>query len=263
LFFVSNLIIIPFLGILLGIGILIIALALIGYLPPFLVTIYNTMILYMNSIIRWIAAQEAFLFSAISFDVIQLFLSYVLIISMTLALTKKSFNKWVVFLCSIICLQCYNVYSLYKTQQTEKLIVMHQNKNTVLLHQSGENLYILSSKPTPNNNTIKDYRIAERIRKIQHQPLKNSYTTKFSTLYIMDSLAIYPPKKTDIILLTQSPKINLERFIDSIAPTIIIADGSNYKTTVHRWKITCKKRKLPFHHTGEKGAYYFNLVATK
>ena len=62
-------------------------------------------------------------------------------------------------------------------------------------------------------------------------------------------------RKPDIILLSNSPKINLERLIDSLTPEQIVADGSNYKSYVARWKATCIKKKLPFHNTNEKGAY--------
>ncbi len=61
--------------------------------------------------------------------------------------------------------------------------------------------------------------------------------------------------KPDYVLLRNSPRINLERLIDSIKPTCIIADGSNYKTYVKRWEKTCLNRKLPFHQTGTMGAF--------
>ena len=74
----------------------------------------------------------------------------------------------------------------------------------------------------------------------------------------MDSLCIYPKqKKVNYLVLTQSPKLNLERLLDSIQVKKVIADGSNYKSSIARWKATCTKRKLPFHYTGEKGTYYF------
>jgi competence protein ComEC len=38
-------------------------------------------------------------------------------------------------------------------------------------------------------------------------------------------------------------------------PTQIIADGSNYKSYISRWKASCGKAKIPFHATGEKGFY--------
>ncbi|RLD23423.1 MAG: hypothetical protein DRI70_09420 [Bacteroidetes bacterium] len=73
----------------------------------------------------------------------------------------------------------------------------------------------------------------------------------------MDSLGVYPSEKIDIILLTNSPKVHLDRLIDSIQPIQIVADGSNYKTYVKRWDTTCTKRNIPFHYTGKKGAYIF------
>jgi competence protein ComEC len=74
---------------------------------------------------------------------------------------------------------------------------------------------------------------------------------------IIDSLGIYDVKTftPDIILLRDSPKINLNRLIDSIQPTQVIADASNFKSYVARWKATCTDKKIPFHYTNEKGFY--------
>jgi competence protein ComEC len=80
-------------------------------------------------------------------------------------------------------------------------------------------------------------------------------------LYVLDSLAMYPPPdlRPEQILLTQSPKINLQRLIDSLRPKMIIADGSNYRSDVLRWERTCAQNEVPFHYTGKKGAYRFDL----
>lgn len=72
----------------------------------------------------------------------------------------------------------------------------------------------------------------------------------------MDSLGIYPNNyKIDIILLTYSPKINLNRILESLQPNLIIADGSNYKSYVKRWKKSCTNKNIAFHFTGTDGAY--------
>jgi competence protein ComEC len=55
--------------------------------------------------------------------------------------------------------------------------------------------------------------------------------------------------------LQYAPKINLERLIKTLEPGLIIADGSNYKRVVHRWKTTAEKYAIPFHDTGQKGAF--------
>jgi competence protein ComEC len=61
------------------------------------------------------------------------------------------------------------------------------------------------------------------------------------------------------VLLGNSPKINFNRFLDSTQPKSIIVDGSNYKSDIKRWKKSCSDRKIPFHFTGEKGAFVLDI----
>ena len=76
---------------------------------------------------------------------------------------------------------------------------------------------------------------------------------------IIDSTGVVPKHdKPDIIVLTQSPKINLERLIQKLQPKVLVADATNYKTLQKIWKKTCIKQKIPFHSTSEKGFYILN-----
>jgi hypothetical protein len=78
-------------------------------------------------------------------------------------------------------------------------------------------------------------------------------------ILIVDSTGVYPKKyRPDILLLRQSPKINLDRLIQTIHPKVIIADASNYKTVQKHWETSCVKAKIPFHSTSEKGFYILN-----
>jgi competence protein ComEC len=73
---------------------------------------------------------------------------------------------------------------------------------------------------------------------------------------VIDSVGIYKTSlKPSVVILTQNPKINFERFIKEIQPTLIIADRSNYKKNIRAWKATCHKAKIPFHAIAEKGFY--------
>ena len=72
----------------------------------------------------------------------------------------------------------------------------------------------------------------------------------------MDSLGVYPKEiHPDIVVFTQSPKINFERFLQTAKPKMVVADASNFRTIQKLWKATCLKKKIPFHATGEKGFY--------
>ena len=107
------------------------------------------------------------------------------------------------------------------------------------------------------NNVIRDYKVGNYIDTIEEDSLQSVYILNDKKLLIIDSLGIYNIEafQPDYVLLRQSPKINLNRLIDSIKPKYIIADGSNYTSYVKQWEAICKKRKLPFHATGNMGAF--------
>lgn len=261
LFFVSNLVLIPFLGLILGMGILLIILALCKILPEILVTFYNAIIALMNHTVSWVAQQEVFIFKEIPFDIIQLLLTYFLIITGVWLCYKFSYKKTVLFLSAILVFQAYAIYYQYHLKQEEKLFVMHRTGHTALFNQLNSKLYVYTSDSSAVQKIAVNYSIAERIHTLSYTGVKNSYRIKKKTLFILDSLAIYPSNTVpiDYLLLTQSPKIHLDQLLDSISPKMVIADGSNYRSNVIRWAESCRKRKLPFHYTGEKGAYYFNV----
>ena len=258
LFFISNLLIVPALGLILGLGILTIILALYDGLPNQLVEIYNGSIKLMNTIIEWVAQQEAFIFKNISFDAVQLILSYGIILSLLSIASKPNFKRVATVLGFIISFQLYMYYAAIKTNQTETLHLAHHSKTSMLIYHSNNTLHVASSDSLAAKTIVKNFKIAKRIITVRHQPFKNHYTFKNIKIMIIDSSSVYIPNDTDYILITQSPKINIERLIDSLQPKQIIADGSNYHSYITRWKKTCEKRKLPFHYTGEKGAYYFD-----
>jgi len=257
LFFVSNLLVVPFLGLILGMGILVIALALCNTLPNFLVDWYNALIRIMNEVIAWVAQQEAFVFRNISFDITQLILSYLIIIALILVFTKATFKRVSFLLVGIIGIQLWLFFVTYTANQKETLFVAHQTKNSIVIQQTGTSLDVITKDTTTTKRIVRDYQNAERIGNINYKKIENSYIFKNKTILVIDSLGIYTPQSTDYILLTQSPKINLERLITIIKPKQIIVDGSNYHSYVSRWRTTCAKRKIPFHYTGEKGVFYF------
>ncbi|WP_299800623.1 ComEC/Rec2 family competence protein [uncultured Maribacter sp.] len=257
LFFVSNLVIVPALGLILGMGILVIALSLLNWLPTQLVWFYNEIISLMNSLIAWVAKQENFIFSTISFDFIQLLLSVLVLIVGVELFTKFNYKRIIFFLLSILCFQGWTIYQEYEARSKSEVMVLHQTRKSLIFNRSGDDLSILTNPDNIPDYLISDYKTAERIDLVRYDSLKNSYTLEDESLLVIDSAGIYSKSTSHKILLTQSPKINLDRLLDSINPKVIIADGSNYKSYVNRWEATCIKNKIPFHYTGEKGAYFF------
>ena len=74
---------------------------------------------------------------------------------------------------------------------------------------------------------------------------------------LIDRLGVYQldKLKEPIVVLQYAPKINLERLIQTLKPSLIIADGSSYKSDINRWEATALTNAIPFHYTGKKGAF--------
>lgn len=260
LFFVTNLLVVPFLGLILGFGILVIFLALIDFLPNIIAKGFDWIIRLMNATVGWVAKQESFIIKNIPFDSFQLIWGYLIITALVLFLSKPKWKTMAVFFSGLIIFQVWGIYKQVELHQKETITLAHRSRNTVLLHQLGDSLVIIASDTFNIGNIATDYSIAERIQKMGAVQLKNSYRIGSKRLFVVDSLTVLPIKaRPEYLLLTQSSKINLERVLDSVQPKKIFVDGSNYPSLIKKWKATCAQKEIPFHHTGEKGFYTFKL----
>ena len=260
LFLLSNLLIIPFLGAILIGGIVIIMLALVGLLPQTLASIYGFVISLMNNFVNWISKQEQFLFTDISLSFLMMIATYLAIIFGVYFLIKKSPKKLIYFLATLLIVQSIFLFENYQKNTKNELIVFHKSRNSIMVNRAGANLLVhhdLDSLAIGNTNAMVSYQVGENVKSTYSREFPNILKFKNQPILIVDSLGIYTIKnlKNPIVILRNSPKINLERLIKTLQPAQIIADGNNYKSYVNSWKETSRKQKTPFHSTEQNGAY--------
>lgn len=260
LFFITNLVILPFLGILLGGGIILIVLVVLNFIPDWYISSYNYLIKMLNSFIKWIAHQESFLYQEITFSINKVLASYILIISLILILRRQNRINTLFLIVGLTLVFSVTVFDNYSNSSNE-LIVFHKSKHSIIGNKNGFDFQLLKSDSTKSyfdSNPIKGYKIEKGIKKYSESPIPSVFKYKSNIILVLDSLGIYPKNhKIDIVILSNSPKINLMRLIDSLQPRKVIADGNNYKTYVNRWKNTCEEKQMPFHYTGTDGAFVF------
>ncbi|MFY0714500.1 ComEC/Rec2 family competence protein [Seonamhaeicola sp. NFXS20] len=262
LFFISNLAIIPLLGIILGFGILVIILATVNILPQFLASIFGYVISAMNSVVGWISNQEAFLFKDIPFGILYVITSYLIIIALIKLFIKRNYKSLRFFLITILIFQASAIYIKFQSPENQ-FIIFHKSRYSLIGNVTKNNITIahdFDSITQLKNKIIKDYTVGNYINSIETDSIQSIYLLNNKTILVIDSLGVYNIKSVqpNYVLLRQSPKLNLNRLIDSIKPNYIIADGSNYKSYIEHWEAICKKRKLPFHQTSKKGAFIIN-----
>jgi competence protein ComEC len=158
-------------------------------------------------------------------------------------------------LLSLFVFQIAFITTKYKENNTEECIVFGSKNSLVTIKQKNK-IIAFTNNPEENIENITEYKRGTFSEDVSILPLENALLFKDTKILIVDGLAAYKiSQKPDVVILTQGTRVNLERLIKLNQPKIIIADNSNSKYKVERWKKTCLKEKIPFHSTYEKGIY--------
>ena len=262
LFFITNLIILPAMGFILGYGVFIMILAYLDYIPLPLMKILEYSITILNKIIGYIASFEQFILKDISINKTMLCFSYLMIFLIVIYLKKPKFYKLAFALTSIIIFQISILSSKYYYQNQTELVVFNIKKKSIITQRFGQKTIVYcedSILKTKNiNSNIQQYLTGNFSEISSKKAIPNLLFFKNKKILILNNVPINPKSlNPDILLITNSPKLNLERFLRVCQPKIIVADASNFKSYIKIWKSSCQKSKIDFHSTIEKG--YFRL----
>ncbi|MCR4031766.1 MULTISPECIES: ComEC/Rec2 family competence protein [Flavobacterium] len=260
LFFVTNIIILPVLSFIMIAGIIVMLIAIFTSPPLIITMIFEKSIYLLNLMIHGVASIESFVIRDISFNSYYLFTFYFLIISSIVWLKKPNYSKLVFMFSSIILVQLSFILTKIQKENERELIVYNEKNNTLISQRTGSKIVLFTRdtvlEKNSKNRNINPYLVGNSIVLTRVEKTKNLLYFKNKKILIIDSTAICPFKpKPDILILTQTPKINLDRLLQNIHPKIIICDGSNANSIQNLWKNSCTKKNIPFHSTTEKGYY--------
>ena len=260
LFFVTNLVLIPCLSVIMAIGVLLMLLAYFDIVPLFFSKMVELSITFTNAYIKWIASIETFVIKDIPLSFSLLIASYLIVFSWIIWFKKPSFTKITLALASVLIFQVLFITTNCQSENKNELIVFNAKRNTIIGERMGKKIILFTSQVLTENSfekkMIQSYAIANFCKISKSKSITNTVYFNSNKILIIDKSSIYKnTMNPDVIILRESPKVNLERLLSFIKPKIIIADASNYKSYITIWKQTCTKEKIPFHSTYEKGFY--------
>ncbi len=261
LFFVTNLVIIPLLTLILLTGMASILLSAMGLHISFPFHFLSELIGLMNGYVQLVSSFEHFIIKNIPFNHFILFTSLLLIISIIIYSKKPGYKRTVAVLISVFIFQISLIGSMEFHRNQNEFIVFQYPKKTILASKENSIITLHSNDSSVKSNyVIKNY-IENNFARIDTVcSLQNIYRVNQNKILIIDEKGIYDlPVKPEIVLITQSPKINFERVLSNLNPLLVIADGSNYKSMIDDWQKTCDQKNIPFHATSEKGYYRISL----
>ena len=260
-FILSSLIIIPLLGLVLGGGYMMIFLDQINYLPKMYVGIYSKVIESMNGVIGLIGNTEALIYQGIYFNFFLVILCYILIYYVVRFIKFRSIDQFIklCFCCMII--SSFLLFKYKVGQSKSNFMVFNQYKESLFIKRSGNELTLYSSpedKTVTSEKAIENYIIKQlKLTLVRTEELKHFYKFQNKRIMVIDHELIKSDFgfEPDILVLIKSPKINLNRLLMKIQPSVIIADGSNYQTYKSLWKKSAKAAGVLFHDTSKDGAF--------
>lgn len=260
LFFVTNLVILPGMSLILGLGVIVMFLAAFDWIWLPLLKALEWSIFLLNKLIAWVASFEEFVFKDIPLSIYIMWGLYVFIFCVIIWFKKPTFKKLLVVFVVTVSLQTLAISIKYFIQKEEELLVFNSKGASVITKRYGDQVTVYFSNNLPNNNyanlALNSYLVGNSCDLKAKDSVPNLIYFKRKKILVIDREGKYLSNAApDILLLVNNPKINMEKAFQIIKPKLVVADGSNYKNYCKLWKATCKKQKISFHNTAEKGFY--------
>ena len=208
LFFVTNLIILPLLGVIMAVGVIAILIAAFSTVPFFIAKAVELLIGLLNAIIHWVASIDTFVIKNISFSNEMLWSSYLVIILIILWIKRPTFNRLRITFASIFLLQIILTFQKKETLNKTELIIYNNKKNTIITERSGNDVTVYSNDSIlvnlDNNLLIQSYLVANFCKTKAKKPLQNFWYFKQQKILLIDSSCVYKKGiNPDILIIIQ------------------------------------------------------------
>jgi competence protein ComEC len=146
----------------------------------------------------------------------------------------------------------------YDNQQKEAFVVFQRYKSSLFLKTCEGKIEVFTNSKTKDSIFLKNYiRESFPVQSVTYSKIQEFYHFKKQKIQVV--ARSYRLKEvvpnSEILVLKNSPKVNLERLLQKTKSRLVVADGSNYPTFKKRWRKTCRALDVSFHDTAKEGAF--------
>ncbi len=259
LFLVANIVLIPLVTFILFFSFVMVLFATIKFYHFKIALTYEWCIELMTGWVSRIAQFDYFFTDRISFGWLELCISYGFLFLFGWLHTKPTAKRIQVILITISGLLVVSIYSKLQLRPSE-LIIFHKTRHTIIGINNGQRITLyhdMNPDDIIDERLVSDYETGSGIKTIKPLPKQNLFEFNGKLWLVLDSMGINGAQNFEVngMVITQSPRIHLDRWLDSLQPKIVIADGSNYKSFLDRWEASCRQKGVEFHRTDTQGAY--------
>lgn len=270
LFLATNLIVVPLSGFILYGELLLLILSFFPFLASVTGKLLGLLILLMNNFISYINQIPFAVWSSLQVTVLQSSLLFLVIIALTVWISKKS--KMALF-CSfgaILTFFSLRCIDFLQHCQQRKLVVYNIPKHTAIDIIQGSHCTVLGDSLLFKDQSLNDFHLKPSRVQQRTSPVENYIVcrnTRFSCAeksillinndkhaYAYDKIA-----KPDVLIVSGNPKKDISSIISKIRPKMVVFDASNSVWKIEKWKKGCDSLHLRFHSVPEEGAFVMDL----
>ena len=272
-FLVGNLALLLFLPLILVAAIIFIVTMQLGIPNVWLGDGLNLIFENIIAFIGYISSFKSFVLTDLYIEPVEVILIYIILLSSIIFLRpavlrsrRERFkimrvnNGLHITVLGIILLVAFGTMKFLNTN--DNFLILHQSRGSAIAITNAQESRLLTHFPSMDAerrlNSFSRLSQMEFFKdtklKIDSLPAQIHYLD--TDLFVIDESTAYLETDVEhpIVLLSNSPKINLDQVITKMQPKLIITDGSNYRNFVERWQKTCLERNVAFINTYESGA---------
>lgn len=285
-FMLANLIAIPLSTIAMYSGVSLLAFSYLPYINAAIAFLFKTSIQWLNLSVKFIDNLPYAVIQHITLDTYGMILMYLILISLTIYVTnrKRIFLNYLIG--SFLLLAITVSINYIRSSKQQLIVISHENKNTMLSMINGRTSVIISNQRNDTSeNTwhersisgLSDYYHVKETEELLFEEIGNREAdADFAEIIspnfvafndcritIIDDAFNIPAGKEkfrcNLILLRNSPKINIDSLLNHFETDVIIADGSSKPYLKKKWKFSCEAKEIRYYDTREKGAFIYRL----
>lgn len=273
-FWLSGWVVVPAALLILCLGLGLLLLYPIPWLPGLLGELLSIVIQTMNQLIFHIQQLPLALLSGIWIGTGIVILLYLALLQLMKGLHDRRLRPIQWALIGMITIGGWHNVSIWQAEHQQGITIYHLYGHTVVDVFQGRRLFCLSDLPADHPQlamAAANNRAYYRIKDSQHFLLpdtsfqtenfvfhNNFFQIGKTTGFLLDTLpkrAPPAPIPVDYLIIRDNPDLNVAQLMDYFKPQLLLFDASNYRGNTEQWVTECKKLGIACHDIGEKGAW--------
>ena len=262
LFLISNWMILPFFGGLLGLSFMITGANLISLKIWGMNEIYDWIVHTFNRCINTIAAQENLIFTDLKLNLAAVLLLYFFLFLLLQRRKKIAQFPWVYRLSGLLIVQGGFVLEQHFMLPKKTIWMVSHYQTTAIAYPEKNQVKMRVAHPEVNLRKIASFYIHYfRVDSVAFESLPNYIIKDHLRILVCKNASILRVEDFDPthLLVTGNPKINFDRLLEKIKPQYVVFGGDSRPWHLALWKASCKKQKIPYHNLAKEGSLKISL----